>query len=138
MTQNEFIEKVRGVKWENRKVSLDGMDCYGLVILYYRMVLGINLPVPEGYERNESISDCWSNETSSGRWVEVPRPSESDLVFTAYRGNQPLHVGVMLNSLKAIHCRGLEDEPGHVEIHSIKAIKSIFGKVTFHKYVGDK
>lgn len=138
MNQLEFIQAVNGKPWVNRAVSMDGMDCYGLVILYYRHVLGIELPVPDGYIENESTPNCWINETESGRWEAIDRPESHGIVFTAYNGDTPLHVGIMIDRQKAIHCRGNDSAPGKVEIHSIKAIQSVYGKVTFHKYVGEQ
>lgn len=136
MTQNEFVLSAQGKPWVNRASSFDGMDCYGLVMLYYKEVLGIDLPEPEGYSELDDISLCWEKETSSGRWEPSDRPTRNAIVFTAYRGNTPLHVGVMLDHKRAIHCRGDCSIKGKVEIHSIRAIESIYGKVSFHRYIG--
>lgn len=138
MEKFEFLSKVNGVRWVDRGVSFDGMDCYGLVILYYRHVLGINLPLPDGYKNGKPTQDCWAKETVSGRWDECNSPARDGLVFTAYRGKTPLHVGIMIDKKMALHCRGDDSAPGKVEVHSIKAIESVYGKVTFHRYVGDK
>lgn len=137
MNQNEFVEQVNSKPWINRSVDLNGMDCYGLVILYYRHVLGIELPTPQGYLQFDDMSECWSNETKSGRWEIVDRPVSGGLVFTAYHGETPLHVGIMLDRQRAIHCRGTDELGGKVEIHKISAIEKYYGKVTFHKYVGE-
>lgn len=137
MTQNEFVIRVNSMPWVNRASSFDGMDCYGLVMLYYKHVLGIELPCPKGYLDREKIADCWVSETSSGRWERVNRPCSDGIVFTSYIGEFPMHVGIMLDNKRAIHCRGSEENPGKVEIHNIAAIQSVYGKTTFHRYIGD-
>jgi hypothetical protein len=43
MTQSDFIGLVNGKPWANRACSFDEMDCWGLVVLYYRHVLGLEL-----------------------------------------------------------------------------------------------
>lgn len=134
--QNAFINSVNGKPWVNRGLSIDGMDCYGLVILFYRDVLGIELPIPDGYAENNEMSQCWSSEISSGRWETVKRPEKNGLVFTAYRGNTPMHVGIMIDRLRAIHSRGTVENGGKVEIHNISSLERYYGKITFHKYIG--
>ncbi len=50
MTQSEFIGLVNGKPWANRACSFEQMDCWGLVVLYYRNVLGLELHHIAGYE----------------------------------------------------------------------------------------
>ncbi|WP_276904583.1 hypothetical protein [Frischella perrara] len=54
MTVNEFIKKVIGVKWVDRASTFKKMDCWGLVILYYRHVLKIELATIIGYETSQA------------------------------------------------------------------------------------
>ena len=132
MNETDFINKSLDVPWVNRGMSFDGMDCYGLVILYYRLVLGIELPMPSGYIEKEPINECWDAETGSGRWAAESRPIKNGIVLTAYRGDTPIHVGVVVSGGRLLHCRGNENEPGKVEIHRISAIEKIYGRVTYH------
>ena len=50
MTQSDFIGLVNGKPWANRACSFEQMDCWGLVVLYYRNVLGLELHHIAGYE----------------------------------------------------------------------------------------
>lgn len=54
MNVNEFIKKVIGVKWVDRASTFKQMDCWGLVILYYRHVLKIELATIIGYETSQA------------------------------------------------------------------------------------
>lgn len=136
MTESDFVDKVLDVPWVNRGTSFDGMDCYGVVILYYRHVLGIELPNPAGYVEGVKTDQCWASETSSGRWQQVDRPSSGGIVLTAYYGDTPVHVGMVISGRRVLHCRGSESERGKVEIHNIAAIERAYGRVTYHEFRG--
>lgn len=136
MKQTEFINKTLGLPWVNRASSFESLDCWGLVKLYYQHVLNIDLPVIEGYEQGEcDTAKGWKSGVSD--WVESNEPHEGFL-FTCYKGDTPIHVGVAISPTKVIHARGFIDNPGKVEVHSIRAIKNIYGKITFHKFTGEK
>lgn len=132
MEQYEFIQRVLHKPWVNRAISFDEMDCHGLNVLYHRHVLGIDPTLPKGYLENLPMGECWMGDIDSGQWIEIDRPKRHGVVFTAYCGERPMHVGIMLNRTRVIHCRGSEDNPGRVEIHSIQAIKRAYGKISYH------
>lgn len=134
MTQNEFIKKVVGLPWVNRAISFDAVDCYGLVVLYYRHVLGVELPIPEGFNEKLKTDECWNNGISD--WEQVSSPNTGGLMFTCYKGGSPCHVGVTISPTHVLHCRGSERNPGKVEVHSVRTIESIYGKITYHKFIG--
>jgi len=135
MVQQEFIDRVKGLPWVNRASSFDEVDCWGLVLLYYKHVLDIELPEIAGYEQDEcGTAQGWYS--GIHQWQQLDRPVEHGLLFTCYQGKQPIHVGVTISTTKVLHCRGSAAEPGKVEIHSIRAIEHIYGKMTFHKFVG--
>lgn len=134
MNQSHFIKKVLGVPWKNRSISWDAMDCYGLVILYYRHVLGIELPSVTGFSEGEPIADCWTDNIHT--WEQVHTPPIQGLLFTSYKGDRPMHVGIVISPTHVLHCRGHINNPGKVEIHSIRAIMTTCGKITFHRFKG--
>ncbi len=134
MTQNEFIKKMMGVHWVNRASSFDAVDCWGLVLLYYKEVLGIQLPVVDGFTSKQDFTECY--EKGKDAWQEVDRPIMNGIAFTSYKGDQPTHVGVCIGHGKALHCRGSENNPGSVEIHSLRAIEHLYGKITYHEFIG--
>lgn len=132
MMQQEFINKVLGLPWVNRACSFAAVDCYGLVMLYYKHVLGIDLDEPKGYANGEPVADCWDSETQNPHWIEKDSPMLSGVVFTCYSGGQPAHVGLYIGDGKVLHCRGSEKEPGSVAIHNIRAVERLCGKMTYH------
>lgn len=135
MTQKEFIEKVIGLPWVNRASSFESVDCWGLVILYYKNVLNINLPEVKGYEEKEGVTTCWIGEANKKHWIESDKPQMDGVVFTCYRGDNPFHVGVAISKTHVLHTTGYFDSGGTVQVNSIKAIEKIYGKITYHKFI---
>lgn len=127
MLKAEFIEKVTGVPWADRACTFEAMDCWGLVILYYRHVLGHEIHHASDYESGSDFMTCFADE------VIYWQPSEiiaEDGVFIAYYGAQPVHIGLVVNGA-ALHSRG---ENGHVRADSIRTIQRLFTKVEFMTY----
>ena len=134
MTQHDFITKILGVKWVNRASAFDAVDCFGVVMLYYKHVLNIDLPTVAGFIEKNSFVDCFDGEKKN--WQEIKAPTENGILFTCYRGDVPMHVGLCIGGGYALHCRGSEKQHGKVEIHSLRAIKRLYGRLTYHKYTG--
>lgn len=134
MNQSEFIHLIKGKPWVNRAVSFDAVDCYGLVILYYKHVLNIELPEVAGFASGDDVDQCWGD--GVGAWEEVKTPPYAGLAFTSYKGNIPTHVGIVISSTHLLHCRGHTNKPGKVEIHSIRTVANVCGKITYHKFKG--
>ncbi len=132
MKQVEFIKKMLHKPWVNRSVSWDSVDCYGLVIMYYLHVMGKELPAIDGFKEGHHISECWNNSS----WKTVDEPIDNGLVFTCYSGNKPAHVGILISKTKVIHARGDSKAAGKVEIHSLQALKRLYGKITYHQFMG--
>ena len=42
MTKTEFIDRWIGTPWKDRAIGPNSIDCWGLVYVYYRDVLGID------------------------------------------------------------------------------------------------
>ena len=134
MNQHEFIKKIRGKPWVNRASSFDAVDCFGLIMLYYKHVLSIDLPVVEGFAEKVNFLECYNK--GKALWKEVDSPVENGIVFTCYRGDEPMHVGLCVGQGYALHSRGTEKQHGKVEIHSLRAIERLYGRMTYHKFIG--
>lgn len=134
MNQKQFIKKILGKPWINRASSFDSADCWGLVILYYKHVLNVELPMVQGFTDNDDFNSCYQRGVD--QWEEQEAPYYEGLVFTCYNGDNPTHVGLYIGHGKVLHSRGSDGNEGKVEIHSVRAIQSVYGKMTFHKFIG--
>lgn len=87
MTQEEFIGLVNGKPWANRACSFEQMDCWALVVLYYRHVLGLELHHIAGYESGAEFITCYEQEHAHWRRVPV---ATTGCIAVFYRGDSPL------------------------------------------------
>jgi len=131
MLKHDFLQRVEGKPWLNRACSFDGADCWGLIVLYYRHVLGIELHDVPGYEADSDFATCFFNEILY--WQRGDIFTESDM-FVAYYGAQPVHVGLIVNG-RALHSRG---ENGHIRSDNIRTIQKLFTRVEFYSYADNR
>lgn len=127
MLKSEFIEKVTGVPWVDRACTFEAMDCWGLVVLYYRHVLGIEIHHAADYESGSDFLTCFEEEVIF--WLDTEIFTDGG-IFIAYYGAQPVHVGLIVDGM-ALHSRG---ECGHVRADNIRTIKKLFTRVEFKAY----
>lgn len=128
MSEIDFIKKMVGVKWVDRSCTFDAADCWGLVVLYYRHVLGIELHHAEGYESGDDFITC--HEGVGWQW-SVTESKQSGCMVTFYQSGNPSHVGIYLSNGKILHSRG---EGGCVRVDNLTAIMRIYNKVEFRTY----
>jgi cell wall-associated NlpC family hydrolase len=131
MLKAEFVAKVIGLPWRNRTCTFEAMDCWALVILYYRHVLGIELHHSPDYEAGEDFMTCFDGEVVYWRRSEHFRDGD---IFIAYYGAQPVHVGLIVDG-RALHSRG---ENGHVRSDQVRTIQKLFTRVEIYLYAGNR
>lgn len=127
MLKSEFFERVIGVPWADRACTFEAMDCWGLVVLYYRHVMGVEIHHAPDYESGGDFLTCFADEVIY--WQASDMIPENG-IFIAYYGAVPVHVGLIVNG-RALHSRG---DSGHVRADSIRTIQKIFTKVEFKTY----
>lgn len=131
MTVNEFINKVIGTKWVDRASTFDEMDCWGLVILYYQHVLGIELKTITGYQSKKTTIQNEAIPESLRNWK--PCEKSNNAVFLAYVGDIPSHVGVVIDN-HMLHAKGNEIQGGQVQYNKLEAIEKAYTKVEYYQY----
>jgi len=131
MSKSEFLKRVIGIPWHNRACTFDASDCWGLVILYYRHVLGIELHHSPDYEAGEDFMTCFDSEVVY--WRRAEHFSDGD-IFIAYYGAQPVHVGLIVDG-RALHSRG---ENGSVRSDQIRTIQKLFTRTEIYSYAGNR
>lgn len=127
MTKDEFVCKTIGKPWSNRACTFSLVDCWGLVVLYYRHVVGKELHHTKDYESGSDFITCFNGEVVF--WGRVTQPSDGD-IFVAYIGAAPVHVGLVIDG-KAYHSRA---ESSHVRFDKLRTIERIFTKVEYYAY----
>lgn len=131
MSKDDFLSRVTGIPWKNRACSFESADCWGLVVLYYRHVLGIEIHQTADYESGRDFLTCYDSDVVF--WHRTESFSD-DGIFVAWVGSQPVHVGLIVDG-RALHSRG---ENGHVRSDAIRTIQKLFTKVEFYSYAGNR
>lgn len=127
MEKSEFIERMIGVPWVNRACSLTECDCWGLIVLYYRHVMNIEIPVIDDYVNNSGFVECFS--IGIKRWERINSPSDGAMV-AAYYGSKPIHVGIFLDG-NVLHSRGESDA---VRMDRLITFERVYTKLEFYRY----
>lgn len=96
-----------GIPYVERGRDRDGVDCYGLVFLIYREVLGIELPRYEGapdWRELEAVEAMLDDRLTE--WIEVPKRDVrfGDVIVTRYQGRR--HIGISLGGSSYFHAGG--------------------------------
>lgn len=82
-----FVNGYIGLHYEIGGRDKHGIDCYGLVCLIYKEVLGIDLP---DWVTDEFVD--WDGEY--GQWADIKDPVDFCLVRSTLGVNMPDHFGV--------------------------------------------
>jgi len=89
-----------GLQFKHQGRDWNGVDCWGLVILYYKEVLGIELP---DWDYEPDWSKRGGNffiEKNNGIGVRVKRPKKNDVVLFYIDKNTkvPNHAGIVTDT----------------------------------------
>lgn len=120
-----------GVPWANRACSFESADCWGLCVLYYRHVLGIELHHSAGYEAGSDFLTCYRNEVVF--WKVSVSPVEGG-IFVGYVGDRAEHVGVIAEGA-ALHSRG---DGGSVRHDRLRVIERMFTRIEYLTYADNR
>ena len=130
MTQAEFIKRIILKPWVRWAADWDACDCYGLVVMYYRHVLGIELgDVP----KTSLAGGIEATDLFSG-WREMVEPSLHACGFMSYRGDQPTHCGIYIGGGEVLHSFGSDGIQGHVRVTRVKSMELAYGKIRYYAH----
>lgn len=103
------IKDFIGIPYLDGGRDLKGCDCYGLVALYYKHILNIDIPESKiTAEQPRRIFLNYLNELSIN-WRTIEAPVKDCVVAFAYNPNHPdlvTHFGVMIDNKTILHCLG--------------------------------
>lgn len=138
MEKSEFIRRSVGLPWVDRACNWDAMDCWGVVVMYFRYVYGEELPCVEGYHTCEaSIIDGFKSQIESGKWRRVDSPDDDCIAFMLFKQGVASHVGVIVDGKHALHSAGSTDYEGQVRCDRLDVFRRFHrGEMIFYKYEG--
>lgn len=138
MKKSEFIERAVGLPWIDRACSWQAMDCWGVVVMYFRYVYGEELPCVEGYQtRQTGIVEGMEDQLASGKWRQVDEPDGDCIAFMLFRNGVASHVGVIVDGKYALHSAGNADYEGQVRCDKLEVFRRYHGgEMRFYRYEG--
>jgi len=115
------MQKLVGIPYEPHGRAYSAADCWGIVYLYYRDVLGLPIPsyVAEMQDREfrpRGIGPLVDVERER-HWIEIDAPREGDVVLMR-NGRHHNHVGIYLDGGRTLHAEG----PGPSTIERLDAM----------------
>lgn len=129
MTPDQFICKAMaapGIPWRKWCSGWDFCDCFGLIVLWFREVLGIELgAVPQ--------TDIASGFAVARGWVECGAEAGAT-AWMAWHDASPTHCGVVLPGGRLLHCEGSASHPGSVRVSRLAAVARVYGELRFYRY----
>lgn len=104
-----MIDKYIGVPFLKKGRTTKGLDCYGLVMSYYRDCLSIEIPDVGATHLQPSLAHLEYIDNAAKHWKEVDKPVENAVVAMSTIVSRPSlvnHFGIIVsvdNKLKILH-----------------------------------
>ena len=128
MTPAEFVARAVGLPWARWRADWQAMDCYGLIVLWHREVLGVDIgDVPQ--------TDIAAGFAATTGWQELSGPADCATCWMAWRGAAPTHCGVLLTGLRVLHAEGRPGQPGNVRITRLRALEAVYGHIRYYHHL---
>lgn len=128
MTPDTFLARalaLPGLPWVRWRAGWDGADCFGLVVLWHREVLGIDLgEVPQ--------TDIATGFDSATGWRPCD-PVPGAAAWMAWQGGAPAHCGILALPGMVLHTDGDIDRPGLARLTRLTALQRIYPDVRFYR-----
>ena len=108
MTPAEFACRAIAVPFEEKGRDWFGWDCWGMVLLFHRHVLGVDLPsyTEEYINAGSSVEGRAQLAGLIGKnvqgWDKVETPESGDVVLLNINGH-PIHVGIAIDAGRMLH-----------------------------------
>lgn len=127
MSRDEFLLKAIGTPYVRPGYTFEGCDCFGLVYLYYKHVLGHDLFLTDIYKSDADITVAFSQQFQSGNWEKVDEPRGGDVAFMLYVGGSPFHCGIMIDDNNVLHSI-VAGGSGQVQIMKMSVLMKVIDK----------
>lgn len=91
-----------GLPWLEHGRTRDGVDCWGPVVLAYREILGIDLPLFDTISPDDPAAKAATVAAELPEWRLVGTPRPLDVALLA-QGGRPVHVGLYSGPRGILH-----------------------------------
>lgn len=126
MPATEFVTSALAIPWVRWRSDWAACDCFGLVVLYFREVLGIELgAVPH--------TDIATGFAAARGWSECGQ-EEGAAAFMAWHRGAPTHCGVVLPGRLLLHAEGDEAAGGRVKVTRLAVMQRLRPDLRFYRF----
>lgn len=130
---NQYI----GIPWVKGGHSLQGADCWGLVLLIQAGVHGVVIQRHKGAKAaGDDLAEIIEGEEGNGVWVECGPEDGAVVVMDSKITGRPEHVGVYIAGEGVLHSVAATAN-GHSSIAPLRVILRAFKAVRFYRYAID-
>ena len=127
MTPDAFAARAVGLPWVRWRSDWAACDCYGLLVLYFREVHGVDLGAVPQTDIAAGFAQLGSD------WRECgPEPGVA--AFMSYLDGAPQHCGVMLPGGRLLHAEGSETTGGSTRVSRLAAWSRIYPDTRFYRH----
>jgi cell wall-associated NlpC family hydrolase len=128
VTPEQFAARADAMPWRRWACGWDACDCYGLVVLYWREVLGIDPgPVPQ--------TDIAAGFAHARGWAECG-PEPGTTAFMSWHAGRPSHCGILLPGGMLLHAQQFApgSDDGSVRMTRLAAMARLYPALRFYRY----
>lgn len=91
-----------GIPYRHQGRDFAATDCYGLVMLWHKHMLGRLLPDLRCHESAEAQAASAAHQVAAGCWAEVSAPEVGDVILLSVHG-LPSHCGLVVGDGRFLH-----------------------------------
>jgi cell wall-associated NlpC family hydrolase len=128
MTPDAFLARalaLPGLPWVRWRAEWDGADCFGLVVLWHREVLGLDLgAVP--------TTDIGAGFAAATGWQPCS-PVPGATAWMAWRGGAPAHCGILAAPGMVLHSDGDQGRPGVARLTRLSVMQRLYSDLQFFR-----
>lgn len=130
LTPEEFTARAVGLPWVRWRSDWAAVDCFGLIVLYFREVLGVELgDVPQ--------TDIATGFEAARGWIECgPEcgPEAGATCWMAFMEGAPAHCGVLISPTQVLHSENSPEGCGSVRVTRLRVMQRLWPDLRFYRY----
>ena len=134
LTPDQFADRAVGIPWARWRADWTALDCFGLLILGQRHVLGLEINLrPDPIAQHDSTTAGWLDCGAGAGWQRC-EPEPGACAFMGWRDGAPTHCAIVLAGDRLLHCQGSIDKPGgSVRITRGRAMRAVFDDIRHYR-----
>ncbi len=103
-SDHDIVEQYLGIQYKEFGRDRSGLDCYGLLLLFYSEQLNIKIPDFHYENKDKAFTFSSLKQTYWSLFERIESPNKYDLAaFTQLGGKLTNHIGIMIDDNSFLH-----------------------------------